>query len=148
MDNEPYRILGHNEARDTLAQCLREQKNLVFPEFELPDKKRADIFCVTTNGLFSIIEVKTEFKTSLIELALKKYARWCHALVFAVPGLTEDRLKPELPTSYWDTAYAKAGLVGVWPCSFVTLRLPVFTRLDRETEDILTELVTSSPVRR
>jgi len=145
MDNEPYRELTHTQAIVFLAASYFDRGFRVTMELTLPNKRRADIFLVNPFGFYEIIEVKTEFSSTVIGEALNKYGPWCNSLHLAVPGLLERAIRQAAAIPRWRHHFDRVGLIGVYPCSYVQHRPAAKQSLHPKICDIIAELLDRHP---
>jgi hypothetical protein len=124
MDNEVYRDLGHDEAADLLQHFYLKRGYRPHREFVLTNGRRADLFIMARNRDFNIVEVKTEFKTSFLELTFLKYNTEAHCLWLAVPGLQSSRLDNQFSSLQWKTERDGVGVIAVHRDRIQLLRQP------------------------
>jgi hypothetical protein len=74
--------LTHNEIQGMLLGVIRQFTDTAYPEYTLPNGKKADIACLYKEGT-AVIEVKTNFQISLLDSAITKYAECCIYLFYA-----------------------------------------------------------------
>jgi hypothetical protein len=147
MDNEPYRELTHTQALEFLASYYRDHHHRVATEVTLPNRRRADILMVTPSGYYEIIEVKTNFSSTITRAALTKYRPWCNYLYVAVTGLQESHVRQAEAIPRWRHHFDGVGLIGVYPCSMVRHRVAQAQNLPPKICDILADILDRHPGR-
>jgi hypothetical protein len=92
-------------------------------EHRLKNNNIADIY-FQWSGYELIIEVKTEYKVSLIEKAISKYWSQCDFLLFAAPAQQIPQV-PDRQTTSWDNpSVEKVGLIAIRNSGLKLIRPP------------------------
>ena len=113
-----------------LTMNIQTWADTIEVEHRLKNKNIADIY-FTWGGDQWIVEVKSEYKMSLIENAIGKYWSQCDYLLFAAP-LTKIRESAVKQMVTWDNeSLGKVGILGIGPTEIELLRAP--QRLRRKT---------------
>lgn len=144
MDNEPYRVIGHHEARDITAAILRERGGTASTEHKLPSGKICDVFHVSAEGIIEIFEVKTTIKPSLLDDARSKYAHWCNRLWVVVPAATYQHVRLVTDEGCWRSGREMIGLMGVCHDALYALRTPCEQTIHPKLRQALLETLTPS----
>lgn len=138
MDNEPYHVISHHEARDMILTDQLASGAKAAKEFELPNGKIADVISISSLGFITITEVKTVLKASLVASTFEKYYHYCHRLWLAVPELPQAETIPfewdacEFPMSH------RVGILGVYREGNRVFRKPVdHTLVDNRADQLL-----------
>lgn len=131
MLNEANAILSHLAAQVVIRDCWSEARIASTCEFVLPTGKRADVFGVSHVGDTYIAEVKHVLSSSVLEVAIEKYARWANYLYVAIPAATEADVARYVPITDMPMAWHRVGVIGVYPGCFRVLRLPSYRQVGR-----------------
>jgi hypothetical protein len=102
--------MTHREMQIEIGRKLFKISDYVHAEYTLANGRRADLYA-GVYGTRLIVEIKSELKHSLMEAAIKKYARLCDLLVIATPPalMLED---VDWRSPAWQTGAMQR--VGIW----------------------------------
>jgi hypothetical protein len=100
MINEANSDLTHKEIIAEVVRYTSQPYNSVYPEFRIPERRRADVLVVGNSGLVSIYECKQDYRPRDIQQSVLKYALWCNRL-YIVMNTGNAKLHWEAVKSFW-----------------------------------------------
>lgn len=108
MINEANADLTHKEIIGEVVRYLSHKDDLVFPEFRMPERRRADVLCVRSDGQIAIFECKQDYRPRDISHSVLKYALWCNQLFIVMNAgnahlhfnAVNSNMTPRRPTEY------------------------------------------------
>lgn len=80
MINECNSDLTHSEIIGEVVRYLTHPGHRVFPEFRMPERRRADVLLLTVDDRVIIFECKQDYRPRDIAHSVLKYALWCNEL--------------------------------------------------------------------
>lgn len=101
----------HTELTLQLHRWLRDRTLFARCEYRLPAGRIADIISIDQNGEISIYEIKTQFKDSLIMVAMNKYQAFCNRLWIVAPDIPTNYINQRDFLTVWPSRDQQPGLI-------------------------------------
>ena len=140
--------MTHEKAITTIANLITHDVLRLYKEFELPDRRRADLLFITKSAHVGIIEVKTTWRASLIPNAMAKYAQWCHFLTIATTepvDMNDPTLETKILTIH--KTPSSVGIAQITDRQLLWLRQPLARFMRAENLRTLSDAIPHTPLK-
>lgn len=145
MINECNSDLTHAELVSYTALHLRERGQRVRTEFELKNRRIADVLAIDRYGTITIYECKVTLRGWEQQQAQAKYLDWCHRLAIVVNVGTYRPPEPQTLNLSEPAIGSRLGLIEVDRLGTITLVNPPVRPMDDERSRWVLDAVAKAP---